>query len=637
MPEGRPGPAGRVRALGRDLLLAALAALPALGAALLGAPGPVAVTFNVGPNDHPYVRGFSPIYEIADDTGLHWASREAQVRLPLAVAGPTRVLLRSARILPEGARTLVTLGPRVAGDFVSRGGRFEVRRFELGELRATLVEVGLQTASQDPRGLLVDWLRVEVGAGGLVRLRGAALWRPALLVALAFALLRVAGFSRPGALGGTLPFSLALALLAWRWPFVLAHVSAKLALPLALLGGLAAPLLRRAARGRWVLLILLLGFLVKGAGVFHPDFFYPDSQLFRRYVLAFGQAQGSLAERGVQAQEATNTAYPRFVAGKPYAFPYSPVFGLPFLVLPHATPLVEDALRQVALLAAALEVLLAFGVARLAFGGSAGVGAAVVAALLPLTYSRLMLSMWPTLIGHPADVLAIAAAALALRPPGGAGPWLRAALALLAALALYVSSLFSLGAFTAALLALRRRAALPLLLAYAGGAALVVLVLYRPFLQAFLGEILPAVLAGARMQNDSGGEPAGLVSTLGRIPLLFGWGPPALALAGLRLLRRRAEPALRDALSAWALAFVLLSVLRVFGSGLFRDLKELTFVAPLVAVLAGKALEDLWERGREGRAAALMLGLGLLLVCGERYAAYWHEARNVAMVPIGLR
>lgn len=623
------------RRLAGDLLLVALAALPALGAALLGAPGPLGVTFNVGPNDHPYVQGFSPLYEIADDTGLHWASREARVRLPLAVAGPTRLVLRSARILPEGARTLVTLGPRVAGDFVSRGGRFEVRRFELGELRATPVEVSLQTASQDPRGLLVDWLRFEVGNGGRVRLRGAALWRPALVAALVFALLRVAGFSGAGALGGTLPLSLALALLAWRWPFVLAHLGAKLTPPLALLGVPAALALRRVARGRWVLLIFLLGFLVKGAGVFHPDFFHPDNQLFRRYVLAFGQAQGGLAERGVQAQLATNSAYPRIVAGRPYAFPYSPLFGLPFLGLREPLA-VENGLRYMGLAAGALDVLLVFGLARLAFGAPAGVGAALVAALLPLTHARLQFSAWPTLLGHLFDVVALAATLAALRPPGGWRPWLRAGLALFLALSLYVSSLICQGVFAAALVAWRRRAGLAQLLLYVVAAALVVALLYGPFVRAFVGQIVPDVLSGARMQANRSGEAGGLLAALARPPALYGWGPLALALMGLPLVWRRAEPAVRSLLGAWGLAFVLLLGLRAFGAGLFRDLKELTFATPLLCLLAGATLEELWERGREGRAAALMLALGLVLVCGERYAAFWHEARNVAMVAVGL-
>ncbi len=622
------------RRLARDLLLACLAALPALGAVLLGAPGPLGLTFNLGPNDHPYVQGFAPLYEIAADVGLHWASRQARVSLPLSVSGEATLRLRSARILPEGARTTVTLGPRVAGEFGSRAGRFEVRSFALGPLREAPLEVGLQTASQDPRGLLVDWLQVEVGAGGRLRLRGAALWRPALLAALTFALLRLAGFAGGGALAGALPVSLALALLAWRWPFLLAHASAKLTVPLAVVGLPLAVALRRVARGRWALLVFLLSFLVKGAGVFHPDFFYPDNQVFRRYVLGFVEARGDLAERGLAGQAAANSAYRSVVGGRTYPFPYSPAFALPFLALPRDPLMVEDGLRLMGLTAAALEVLLVFLVARLACGGAAGVGAAVVAGLLPLTHSRLLLSMWPTLVGHVFDVLAIAALALALRPPGGLLPWLRAGLALWTALLLYVSSLFGLGAFTLSLAALRRRSALPLLMAYAAGASLAVLLLYHPFLRAFLGEILPQILAGARIHSDA--EPARLVGTLARLPRMFGWGPLALAVGGLALVHRQAEPALRAALGAWGLAFLLLTSLRLSGSGLFRDLKELTFVAPLVAVLAGATLEDLWGRGRGGRAAALMLAVGLAAVCGERYASSWHDACAVAMRTVGL-
>ena len=82
--------------------------------------------------------------------------------------------------------------------------------------------------------------------------------------------------------------------------------------------------------GRWVVPLFLAGYLLKGAGVFHPGFFYPDVQNHGRYVAAYAAAEGSVAERGIAAQRQVATAYPRFVAGRPYAFPYSPLFFVPF-------------------------------------------------------------------------------------------------------------------------------------------------------------------------------------------------------------------------------------------------------------------------------------------------------------------
>jgi hypothetical protein len=65
-------------------------------------------------------------------------------------------------------------------------------------------------------------------------------------------------------------------------------------------------------------------------------------------------------------------------------------------------------------------------------------------------------------------------------------------------------------------------------------------------------------------------------------------------------------------LSAYLLAFVLLLSLRAFGGGLFQDLKEITFVAPLVAVLSGLVVEGLRNREPGGRWLAAALSLGLV-------------------------
>jgi hypothetical protein len=88
--------------------------------------------------------------------------------------------------------------------------------------------------------------------------------------------------------------------------------------------------------------------------------------------------------------------------------------------------------------------------------------------------------------------------------------------------------------------------------------------------------------------------------------------------------------------TAYALAFLVLVLLRAFGAGLFRDLKEITFVSPLLAVLAGAALEELWRRGRSGRWAAALIVVGLLASCTERYAFYWTSYRPASMTTLVL-
>jgi hypothetical protein len=80
----------------------------------------------------------------------------------------------------------------------------------------------------------------------------------------------------------------------------------------------------------------------------------------------------------------------------------------------------------------------------------------------------------------------------------------------------------------------------------------------------------------------------------------------------------------RHVLFAYGLAFLALVLMRGLGGGLFRDLKEITFVAPLVAVAAGASLDSLARRGgRSPRAALLLITVGLLAFTAERYRFYF--------------
>jgi hypothetical protein len=55
---------------------------------------------------------------------------------------------------------------------------------------------------------------------------------------------------------------------------------------------------------------------------------------------------------------------------------------------------------------------------------------------------------------------------------------------------------------------------------------------------------------------------------------------------------------------------------------LFRDLKEETFAAPLVAVATGAFLEELSDRQPRGRLVAWLVAAGLVLFGLTRWAEY---------------
>jgi len=628
-PLGLQPPPRPARARAADLAALGLAAFLPLASVLAGARGPVAFGVNLGPNDGRYLSGFVPLYEIdpGDQVATRWSTRQAAVVMPLVVrGGPVEVAYRFARVLPETAVVETRLAGRTVDRFSCRGGVFLVRRVRLGALPPTPVAVAFDVDSHDSRGLglRMDWVRLAVGNGGSVFLSGAARWRAVAVGVAAVLLFRAAGFATWPALLLALPFSGGTAVWAAVDPLGLAHVTAKAGLPALLLSSGVALVLRGRPGGRWATVAFAAGYTLKACAVFHPSTFYPDVMNHRRYVTALVEAQGSLPQRGIAAQVAVKTAYPRIVAGRPYAFPYSPLFFVPFTWLPRDTELVEDAMRHVAVAAAAAEVPVVFGMGAAAFGPGAGVAAAWVAATLPPLHSRLLLAVWPTIVGHLLDLLAIAAALrLSLRPES-LHAFLALAAATGAAFLTYISSLFNLTALLAALALIERRLRVRLLAMLAAGAMATVLLLYLPFVRDLLTEILPALAsaAGGNAAAPAASEASGgLLAAISRVPMFFGYGFPALAIAGLALARRRSAAAFK-LLAAWGAAFLLLLLLRGLGGGLFKDLKEVTFVAPWIGITSGLTLSALWDSGPRGRSAVLFLAVGLAGFAVERYWGY---------------
>jgi len=624
----RPGPG--------DLAWLLAVALPPLWLALVGVSAPATILFNLGPNDADHIAGFEPHYEIDGPVATRWSTYGAQVDLPLTLrGGPASLSYRFSRVLPETAVVDVLLAGRLVDRFTCRGGAWIVRTVDLAALPMTPLSIALRVDSHDRRnlGLRLDWVRLSA-AGGRVGWRGWARWGPVVLVAAAYALFRLAGLAPLPAGLVTLPWSLGVFAFGRIDPLALGHVASKVALPAIALTAACAALVRQRPGGRWVVPIFLAGYLLKAAAVFHPAFFYPDVQNHGRYVAAYAEATGSIPERGIAAQRKVATAYPRFVAGRAYAFPYSPLFFIPFTWLGSDSARVEDALRHVGLAAAAAEVVAVFWIGGMVFGPGAAVAAALVAAFLPPLYSRLLFAMWPTIAGHLLDTVAIGAALSLARRPGEKRPAVIFALLTLAAFLTYISSLFNLTLFIVFLALIERHRARLLLGVLAVTATVTVLGLYGSFTRAFLFEIVPALAGGGGMATPShtgGAAPAGLVAALSRVPLFYGWGFPALAVAGLLLARRVADGPARRVLAAWGLAFASLVLMRGLGGGLFRDLKEITFVAPLMAVAAGASLEILARRGRPGRAAVLLVAAGLLAFSAERYRFYFTSYASAVM------
>jgi hypothetical protein len=616
----------RWRSLAIDAALAVIAfAIPFISG-FLGARGGAALV-KMGPNTGFYLSGFAPLYEIEGLLATRWTSYHATVTLPLRVRGDrAEVAYRFARILPETAAVDVSLAGHAVDRFTCRGGAFQVRQASTGIDGAAPAQLGFDIDSHDRRdlGLKLDWVRIAASDHGRLALAGNALWLAPLLAAIFFLCLRLMGLGR--ALSALFALLVAAATSIWIQlaPYEFAHVISRTGLVALVLIVLLCVGLRRVPGGALLMALVVLAYLVKAGGLFYPTSFYPDYQHAQRYAHRVAASDGSLAERGREAQRAVAVAYPRIIAGKSYAFPYSPFGYLPFAIFADADAL-EDAYRQASLLTATAELLLVYALARLLLSGapapqSLPLLAALIAALLPATFSRLMLAMGNTFFGHFWDMALLVAALLYLRRP----QWRALALVAICALAsllLYVSSLFTVGATLVLLAAFERRHAARLLAVLALTAGITVAWLYAPFVREFVTEIVPAVVHGARMQRGLD-VPTGPAAALARIPMFFGFGLPLLSVAGYFLLRRHLDRAALSVINAYALAFITLFALRALGGGLFRDLKETTFVGPLVAILTATTLSMLARSGRGGRAAAALVVIGLALFSAERYRDY---------------
>lgn len=600
----------------RAIVAGAVLALAALGfEAARGAPGPVAAVLSLGPNDGAYVDGFAPLYEIEPETqrATRWSGYQARIELPVELSGPARLAFEAARVLPETALVEVTVDGRAVSRLAARGGAWQTRVVDLGATSGLPARVGFVIDSHDRRGLGLrfDWLAVLVGEGGRLAVTGVARALLVTLPPLLFLCLLVGGLRLPGAALVAAGLGLALLGLARSDPFAVAHVVLRAGPALLLATAACALLLRRHPGGGAVAAVLALSLAVKAWAVFHPGYTYPDVMNHRRYVYAFTSAAGGVLQRGLAAQVEVNTAYPRYVGGKAYAFPYSPLFFVPFSWLPQGdaprdADRIEDALRLVSLLAGAAQVPLAFALAARAAGPLAGVLAAAFTAAMAPMHSRLLLAMWPTVVGHLLDVVAILAA---LRAGLGAAPPLAPFRWALASCLLYISSLFNMSAFFAALSACDRGHARRWLLTGAAAGAITVGLLYAPFVATFVTEIVPAKLAGGASGTLGQALPPPHAA-LTRAATFYGPFATLAAVLGALALRR-ARPPVRRVLAAWGLALVLLLALRAFGGGLFKDLKELLFGETLVAVLAGIGLAAFADRGWRRAVAALWLAAHL--------------------------
>lgn len=597
-------------------LIAVLAAAEVLRLAASFARAPLA--FDVGPSTGVYLDGFTESEERLPVT-FRWTREKATVAPPLVgTAEEATLSIRYARFLEGNASVRLFLDGEPAGSLTARSGRFRTQELTVA-LPSVPVRLELLVDDPDPErlGIAVDWIRIE---NARFRLPWTS-WRSRIFLAGLFALALGLGFSVGSStlLTGLAAFAQAL----WfaKSPFVMAHVHEQIAVPVLASSAAVAALFwrHRTTIARFVPLLYLVGYVLKGAALFHPSYFYPDVRLHRRHLEAFNAAEGNFVERGIAAQKVAETAYPRKIAGKDYAFPYSPVFYIPFTILERDARGIEASMKHVGLVLAALELPLVFLLARSLLGADVALWASILTLFLPPMLSRLLYAQWPTMAGHLFDLVAIFFAARMLSTPSALRPLLLYGASGLVSCLLYVTSLINLSLFSGFLALFERERRSRVLFLWALIASGVVLLLYFPFVVAFFTEILPALSRGGSETVEN--PAAGVGGSLFRLYLFLGIGFPALSLVGFLLVLGEREKWVGRILAVYAASFVALLALRA-GSGMFKDLKEFVFIGPFVAITTGASLDSLWRRGAYGRVAAVLVAIGLAAFGLSKYGEY---------------
>lgn len=591
-------------------------------------PAPLFV--NLGAGDEPFARGFRDRWERdgltgAGETMFRWTADGARLEVPVDVRqGTVEARLRVARFSDTPAEITVVDDRRIVAHWTQPPRGWRVVTLPLGEVKGPLrMRFRSEAPRGDPYGVALDW----------VEFRGvdAALPAPRTLALLALALLGLpllvgllfraaaAGLLAAVVLGG---LALAAVLLD-RLGGLLAVAGAALpAVAVALVLAGAASLLRRlwpdVGDTRGALGVALAAAVLALLALHHPFFYYPDVDTHARLLAAI-RADPWTAVDPSEFQARTG-AWTRQIGGRRVAFPYSTVFHV--LAWPAALALGEvSAVKTLAALAVGGTALLTFALARaVALPVAVATGAAALGATWPVTSSRLVLALYPTLLGQALDLFAVVHLARRLAVLDGARDAAAAAGVFLLALGAYTSSAGNLAALVAVLAALTFRAgetsrALRLLGAFGVAAGVVVVVLYARFLPVVWRDVLPHAGGAA----DGGGPLDAALGAASRLRRFFPDGVFVLLVPGLLALPAAATHA-RRVLHAVLLGGALLLLARYGLPALFRDAKEVELLAPALAVTTASALAAIARRRRR---TALVVGVILaVLGVGEGVRAY---------------
>ena len=390
--------------------LAGIALLLPVVAAWMGSSGPRIIDFNLGPGDTPYLEGFLPAYEIDEKLATHWTTYDATIALPLRVeGGPVNVVYRYARVFGETAEIEVDVSGVPIDRFSRRGGAFEERHGSLAVLDTPLsFAVRCDSHERQNMGIKLDWVRFDLGDQSSVRLIGWAFWQPIVITLMLLVVWIASGAGVARAATLTAPLALALGFGLWSDPWLTHRLVRGLAIAVPLFGlavlGIGRLIKVDRATLRLVFGFMLVAFLVRAAAVNHPDFYYSDLRTHARLVgfvheagLDFLVSPSSvITEHNVWVTEAY---------GQTYAFPYTPMFHLPFAFFDLGYDALVLTLKLAAAAISTVPIALVWAFSRsFGFASPVPVVGAILMVVIPTYSSRLSYAFLPSLFGHAVDI-----------------------------------------------------------------------------------------------------------------------------------------------------------------------------------------------------------------------------------------
>lgn len=624
-----------MRGLAKDaILILPLVAVP-LWAACLGSSGPAEVRLDLGPGDGPYVSGLASEYEIEAAGSSQWSRQNSRVVLPLTVrGGPVTLGYRYSRPLSDLADVQVFLADSLVDHFTANPSS-EERRVQLAALPTTplVARFYVPHAGRTGWGLRLEWVSVEAGAGARIALRGFAILRPALLVLILFAALRIAGWTAASSALWCSPWALAFAVGLVRNPWLVHRLITGLPEWLALFGlggAFVAAWLRRHGRidedsARMIVALAMAAFLARAMLFNDPRYYYSDLRIHAKLAETVRQAGWDFL-RAPAHYILEHKAWSRVIDGRTFAFPYTPAFHALFAPMPLSYDGLITALKLGACLSTVVPIVVLWSLCRAWGASTLGV---VLLLFVPIYVHHLGLAYVAALFGHAVDMIFVAwlARHLARLPEAGAfaaGALLVAACQLAYVTAVIVLPIF-LGVLAACVLVQERDAAgwrrvAAVLGIGAAGSVLAVVIFYRDF-SPLISSALSHAASGAPVAASDDAPKQAYVAVLWRFTRKYFdylWTP--LALAGLALLARRGPG--RPVILAWGITYLLLLFGRAHLPFVFQHPHDALFVTPLVCLGAGRAVDEVSRRGAIGRWAAAALLAGLVL---QGLLVQWQE------------